>query len=70
MSIREMVPKWAGKIGENNAKAKLVKRGIAGNSADKLVAGTYPNEPRGAYAAAIIEEMAKDGFSLADDEAS
>lgn len=66
--LKEAVVKWAHQIGQNEAKARLVRRGINGNTVDKLVAGTYESEPRGANATVIREELAKDGFS--DERAS
>lgn len=63
--LKEAVRKWANKIGSNEAKARLVRRGINGNTVDKLVAGTYESEPKGANATAIREEMAKDGLTVA-----
>ena len=65
--IRDLIVQWAKKIGANEAKARIVRRGISGSAADKLIAGTYGFEPRGGNATVIIEEMAKDGFRLTNE---
>lgn len=64
--LKDEIVKWAHRIGSNEAKSRLVRRGINGNTVDKLVAGTYESEPRGANAAVIREEMAKDDDSSAE----
>jgi len=62
--------KWVLKIGANEAKARLMKRGLGASTIERMVGGTYAHEPRGLTLAVIAEELMKDGFSLAGGKAS
>lgn len=62
--LKKALNEWIKKIGPNEVKARLVKRGIGASTVEKLVAGTYEHEPKGTTAAALSEEMVKDGISI------
>jgi hypothetical protein len=61
---------WVTKIGRSEATARLIQRGFSVSTADKICADKYGAELRTIYAAALLDEMAKDGFKLAGEKAS
>lgn len=63
--LKKVMKEWVEKIGPYEAMARLCKRGLGPTMVERLVAGTYDHEPRGANALALHEELAKDGLSLA-----
>lgn len=65
--ITKLVKTWAEKIGHTEAIKRLVARNVAVSTADKLCAGRYESTPRDLLAQVLVEEMAKDGVSLADE---
>jgi len=62
----KIVRKWALKIGTHEARKRLVLRDISPTTAEKMVTGTYPSTPTPLTARILLEETAKDGFTLAD----
>lgn len=68
-SIRDMAKEWADQIGYKRAVGRLVSREVSTRAAELICSGEYPSEPK-ALRRVLIEEMRKDGFTLADEEAS
>jgi hypothetical protein len=64
-----MIPVWLEKIGRREAMKRLIGRGVALTTVEKLLAGRYYSTPRDMLAGIIIEEMGRDGFSV-DPQAS
>jgi hypothetical protein len=48
---------WVTKIGSNEAGRRLVIEGLSISAAQKLLAGTYPNEPKTAMLEMIERAM-------------
>lgn len=63
--LRKTVIEWAKSVGEREAHTRLVNRMISPSTTEKLIAGRYPSEPNDLYRSILLEEMAKDGFTLA-----
>ena len=63
----ELFKEWVGKIGRHEATKRLVIRDVPTSTADKLVRGAYPGNPRPLLITVILEEMAKDGLSLSQE---
>lgn len=51
------IGKWVEKIGHREANKRLVMAGVSGGMASKLIAGTYPNDPKPEYLQKIEEAM-------------
>jgi hypothetical protein len=66
----KLVRPWVQKIGRSEAKKRLSDRKISLATADKIVRNDYPSTPGELITEILLEEMAKDGFSLADEKAS
>lgn len=60
---------WANKIGYEKALGRLVSRRVSTRAAERLCAGEYPSEPK-SLRTVLLDEMAKDGFTLSDEKAS
>lgn len=69
-NLKKAVEKWAQKIGHKEAGKRLVNADISVSIAQKLITGRYVSQLSFEKAQAILEEMAKDGFSLTDERAS
>jgi len=68
--LKTTVIKWAKKIGKHVAYSRLVLREVSPSTTDKLIAGRYVSEPETWVRDVLLDEMAKDGFSLAGEKAS
>jgi hypothetical protein len=71
---KSLAKKWAAKIGPENARLRLVnlvdregKPLVGFSTADKIARGVYEPTPGHQITEALFDEMAKDGFSLADE---
>lgn len=70
-TLKRVVQKWANKVGKNEAIMRLIDpRGpdLSVSVATKMVAGKYSPEPSFEKGQAILKEIAKDGFTLKDEE--
>ena len=63
--LQKMVETWAKKIGEREALVRLLERKVSQSTADKLIRGVYLSEPGDLIRSILIEELEKDGFTLA-----
>jgi len=68
--LKKVINKWVAAIGEREAVKRLIQIDIALAVTQKLVKGHYKSELSFDKAQAILNELAKDGFRLADDHAS
>lgn len=53
----EKISKWRNQIGYTPAKAKLRAEQMSESMAQKILAGTYPNQPKGIYLSMIEKAM-------------
>lgn len=51
--LKERILKWRIKLGYDTAKRQLLATGISNGVAQKLLAGSYPNEPKALLMQAI-----------------
>lgn len=63
----KLIPVWVSKVGNRQAIARLILRGMSASSAEKICSDRYPSPIKGLVLETIIEEMAKDGFTLPDE---
>lgn len=70
VGIAKLISKWAKHVGRGPAIGRLIERGVNVSVAEKLCTGRYKSEPRDLLANVLLDEMAKDGFRLASEEAS
>ncbi len=65
-----LLSKWVDKIGKNAAVKRLINKGVAVHTAEKLCGGRYTSTPRDLLMKTFLREMSKDGFRLPEEEAS
>lgn len=65
-----LVRAWVEKVGRKDALRRLVIQEVPPVTADKIISGRYSSTPRDLLAKVLLEEMAKDGFTLESEEAS
>jgi hypothetical protein len=61
---------WVKAVGREQALAGLIANGISPRTAENLVDDKYDREPQRRIFKALVDAMAKDGFSLAGKKAS
>ncbi len=59
---KALVKRWVGKVGELEATARLIRRGIKSRTVEQIVGGTYDRTLRQVNQIILSEEMASDGF--------
>jgi len=64
---KKAVQEWARKIGSHRAKARLIERRLSTSMVERIVKGAYDHELQGGNLTVLIEELATDGFQLADE---
>jgi len=69
-AIKQLVVRWKESIGFRQAKIRLLTARVGDTTADLLLRGKYAPEPGNMLRGILLDEMAKDGFTLAGDEAS
>jgi hypothetical protein len=69
-AIKQLVVRWKDAIGFRAAKIRLLSARVGDSTADQLLRGNYGPEPGDMLRGILLDEMAKDGFTLAGDEAS
>lgn len=66
--FKAVFKKWVAAVGPLEAKSRLARRGLGMSTIDQMVSDNYAHDPRGTNRVVILEEMAKDGFTLGSDE--
>lgn len=65
--IKKLTKAWAKKIGYQQAVSRLIAKGISARAAERLCGGDYTSQPKSLMCAALLDEMSKDGFALANE---
>lgn len=69
--FKKKVFEWAKAIGRENVIGRMVgEKKYNSRTIERLCDNTYSSSPRGPLRQALIDEMAKDGFTLTDEKAS
>lgn len=63
-AVLKMVGSWVSKVGRRDAMKRLIARGLALTTVDKLISLRYTSTPRDMLAEVLLEEMAKDGITV------
>lgn len=57
--LKTKIDKWVTKIGSKEAEIELMRAGISGSTAQKLIKGAYPSQPKHLVLQAIESAMKK-----------